>query len=222
MLDEGDFQHAYTGRPMLLWKEGTIDDFIRATPTLSSAAFTQYAADEKLGTFFNARNIERIAGIKVKLTTNLLDHLLLREELKTVTIFHHASFLKHHQSQNALFPAKFVEETLQTLAILFPTGNRAVERWYRQLDSLEELDFAVFKHGTPARHLSHYHYWRDRLSILKDAFDEARPSTLAQWWTDRRDGAQWYTLWLAIGFTIFFGLVQSIEGAIQVYKALQD
>ncbi|KAK0621877.1 hypothetical protein B0T17DRAFT_535299 [Bombardia bombarda] len=52
--------------------------------------------------------------------------------------------------------------------------------------------------------------------IRRSAPDDA---WLAQWWNDRRDGIQWYTLWVAIGFTVFFGLVQSIEGGMQVYKA---
>jgi len=58
--------------------------------------------------------------------------------------------------------------------------------------------------------------------ILKQVFDESRPSTLLQWWNDRRNGVQWYTFWVAILvllFTMFFGMVQSIEGALQVYKA---
>lgn len=56
--------------------------------------------------------------------------------------------------------------------------------------------------------------------VLRQALDEARPRTLAQWWHDRRNGVQWYTFWVAILVflvTIFFGLVQSLEGALQVW-----
>lgn len=38
----------------------------------------------------------------------------------------------------------------------------------------------------------------------------------------RRDGVQWYTFWTAIVvliLTVFLRLVQSVEGAIQVYEA---
>ncbi|RYP10746.1 hypothetical protein DL765_008014 [Monosporascus sp. GIB2] len=178
-------------------------------------------SNEKFGIVFNARNLERIAGFKVKLTTNLADHLLLRAEVKTVTVFHHATFLRRQQNYNSIFSPDFVDETLQTLALLFPAGDRDVEKWYRQLGEADELDLRVFKCGTADRRIGRYSFWHDRLMGLKDAFDEARPSTIAQWWNDRRDGVQWYTLWLAMGFTVFFGLVQSIEGAIQVYKVLQ-
>lgn len=64
--------------------------------------------------------------------------------------------------------------------------------------------------------------------ILKQAFDESGPRGLRQWWSDRRNSVQWYTFWVAVlvfAMTLFFGLVQSIEGALQVYlswKALRQ
>jgi hypothetical protein len=65
-------------------------------------------------------------------------------------------------------------------------------------------------------------FWHDRLVILKQVFDETRPSTLSQWWSDRCNGVQWYAFWVAIlvlALTIVFGFVQCVEGALQVYKA---
>jgi hypothetical protein len=70
--------------------------------------------------------------------------------------------------------------------------------------------------------MDNFRYWRERLCILKQVFDEAEPATLSQWWYDRRKGPQWYTFWVAVAvlvLTVFFGFVQSIEGALQVYKA---
>lgn len=74
------------------------------------------------------------------------------------------------------------------------------------------------------RQIEQFRFWRDKLVLLKQVFDEAEPRTLGQWWRDRRSGVQWYTFWVAIIIlilTIFFGLVQSIEGAIQVYASLK-
>ncbi|KAI0007014.1 hypothetical protein F4779DRAFT_619987 [Xylariaceae sp. FL0662B] len=206
MLDVGNFQNAYTGRARFVWESGTVDDFLRNIPIFSRNAPT-HGSGGKFNAVFNARGIERIAGIKVRLTTNISDHLLLREEMKTLTVFHHASFLKRQQ---------------KPLLCYFRKGNQAVQKWYHQLGDADDLDPKAIKCGSPERYIDNYTFWRDRLSILKDAFDEAQPSTLTQWWNDRREGVQWYTLWLAIGFTVFFGLIQSIEGAIQVYKALQS
>jgi hypothetical protein len=72
------------------------------------------------------------------------------------------------------------------------------------------------------RQIEKFCYWRDRLIVLKQVFDAAEPKTLSQWWNDRRKGVQWYTFWVAILvliFTLFFGFVQCVEGALQVYKA---
>lgn len=60
--------------------------------------------------------------------------------------------------------------------------------------------------------------------MLKQVFDEAHPRTLAQWWHDRRNGVQWYTFWVAVlvlVLTILFGLIQSIEGGLQVYASFR-
>ena len=34
--------------------------------------------------------------------------------------------------------------------------------------------------------------------MLKQAFDEAQPKTIRQWWYDSRNGVQWYTFWVAV------------------------
>lgn len=46
--------------------------------------------------------------------------------------------------------------------------------------------------------------------------------TLSQWWLDRRNSAQWYTFWVALLvllMTVSLGVVECIEGALQVSKA---
>ena len=64
-----------------------------------------------------------------------------------------------------------------------------------------------------------YQLWLDRSVRLKQLYDQTKLRKLRQWQNNRREGSQWYGLWAAVGFTVFFGLVQSIEGAVQVYKA---
>lgn len=71
------------------------------------------------------------------------------------------------------------------------------------------------------RQIETYRFWHDRLIVLKQAFDEARLVGLAQWWYDPRNGYQWYTFWVAVFvllLTVFFGTVQSVEGALPVWK----
>ena len=129
-------------------------------------------------------------------------------------------------SRNPIFPPELIRETLSTLALLFPENDSASRKWYRKQGEQGELDMSVLNCGSGSVYrmtrLEEYHYWYDRLLILKEEFDEARPTTLAQWWNDRRDGIQWYSLWVVMGLTLFFGLVQSIEGAIQVYQGMKS
>jgi hypothetical protein len=67
-----------------------------------------------------------------------------------------------------------------------------------------------------------FEFWRDELLILRDILEKPRRTSILQFWYDRRNKVQWYTFWIAVlilCLTVFFGLVQSIEGALQVYKA---
>jgi hypothetical protein len=128
--------------------------------------------------------------------------------------FNHACLLR-----NDIYPEGFINETLQTLTLLFPPGDKKTQRWYANKVEPEDFDHALVQCGVMQRRIGEYRYWRDRLVILKEAFDESQPSNFTQWWNDRRDGIQWYTLWVAIGLTLFFGLVQSVEGGLQLYKA---
>lgn len=118
-----------------------------------------------------------------------------------------------------------IDVALNTLAFLFPKWDSDTRIWYRYEASIQVLDTYMLEIGhldADKRRIENFVYWRNRLVALKQVFDEARPSTLQQWWNDRRNGIQWYTFWVAIlvlVLTLFFGLIQSIEGALQVYKA---
>ena len=93
------------------------------------------------------------------------------------------------------------------------------------------VDPEVVKCGTlraKGRRFEEFSFWHDRLVILKQAFDDARPRTLMQWWRDRRNGEKWCAFWIALLvfiLTVVFGIVQGVEGALQVYltyKSLQQ
>jgi hypothetical protein len=220
-----------TGRTKLQWTNGSPRSFL-----LNQFKHSELLHDisVKFEKTFTARNIEHIAGIGIYWTDNLADHLrMLDAEDKTVAIFHHASFLKYQASPvfppffPALYPTGLIEETLQTLALLFPQHDKETKTWLQSPSKKNSyrIDEQLLKCGRlrlDDRQKNNFHFWHDRLVILKQAYDESRPATLSQWWHDRRNTVQWYTFWVAIVvllLTIFFGLVQSIEGALQVYKA---
>ncbi|KAI0450626.1 hypothetical protein F5B21DRAFT_528830 [Xylaria acuta] len=155
----------------------------------------------QIGRIFTALNLRKIEGMRIEWTRNLADHLRLVDDDKTVSIFDCVAFLRFQRKvHRQMFPTNFIDETLRTLALLFPQNdNKTQERRFENLN-----------------------YWNNRLVILKQALDDSRPQTLSQRWFDRRNGVQWYTFWVAIIVflvTIFFGLIQSLEGALQVYLA---
>lgn len=58
--------------------------------------------------------------------------------------------------------------------------------------------------------------------MIQKAHDESEPKALPQWWNGRRKKVQWYTFWAAIlilVLTIVFGMIQSVNGIMQVYAA---
>lgn len=121
-------------------------------------------------------------------------------------------------------------ETLQTLALLLPEHDVQVKAWFRHQTRLREscnltLDPTARECGqltAAERQINNFKYWHERLLILKQVFDESEPTSVRQWWYDRRNRSQWYTFWVAalvLLITILFGLIQTIVGGLQVYLA---
>ncbi len=114
---------------------------------------------------------------------------------------------------------------IQTFCLLFPQFDGPSRKWFRAQQTRCRLDGKAEECGnlsTEERKIDNFVFWNDRIGILKQAFDEAEPSTIAQWWFDQRRRVQRYTFWLAalvLAPTIFSGAIQCIEGGLQVYKA---
>jgi len=94
MIDIGELRNAFSGRRRLIWIEGPLQAFVKDVFPDSIALGHDGI---KLGTSFTARNMNRVAGLRIELTTNLVDHLRLRHDDRTVSIFHHASFLRYQE-----------------------------------------------------------------------------------------------------------------------------
>ncbi|KAF2251726.1 hypothetical protein BU26DRAFT_242284 [Trematosphaeria pertusa] len=219
MIDFGHLHYGFSGRLRLNWTKGPLKDCLERhfceAPVLGHQGV-------KLQRVFNALNLQRIAGVDIIPTDNLADHLRLTDDDTKLYIFHHASVLKC-QSASSILPADLAEETLRTLALLFPQTDTPTRKWLRRVIPMLSLDPQLLLCGhlkTDDRQIENFTYWHDRLVVLKQVFDEATPQNMSQWWHDRRNGVQWYTFWVAItvlGLTLLFGLIQSVEGAMQVY-----
>ncbi|KAF4631367.1 hypothetical protein G7Y89_g6763 [Cudoniella acicularis] len=228
-----------SGETKIRWEVGPIARVINSYISPGVFGFGQLKREPvKLGRIFNARILERIASVKIRWTSNLADHLRMRDEDTVVEIFHNASFLKLHQhcqTQEQVLPSEFLDETLKTLALLMPEHDKDTEKWFKKHQAKVQkqgklpLDPLVRECGqlkAEQRNIESFNYWQERLAILKQVFDEAEPKNIKQWWHDRRKLVQWSTFWVAalvLILTIVFGLIQCIEGGLQVwlaYKAL--
>ncbi|OAL06617.1 hypothetical protein IQ06DRAFT_288493 [Phaeosphaeriaceae sp. SRC1lsM3a] len=172
---------------------------------------------------FTAFNLQRIADFRICWTDNFADHLRVVDDDRVVAIFHHASFL-HRQRGNTLFPAGLVDETILTLALVFPKHDKQGIKWLRGEHACGKIDGRL-KHCNSLRfedrNIENFQFWGSRLVALKQILDEPRSINLKQRWYDRRDGYAWYTFWIALCvlvLTVVFGTVQSITGIIQAIK----
>lgn len=226
MVHFGTFSYGFSGRKALQWEEGSLRQHVAhyfgAPPVLSHERV-------KLEKNLTAVNLDRIAGLEIIWTDNLIDHLRMSDDDTKVHIFHHAAFLECQQhSDKSLLPDGVAAETLQTLALLFPAADMETKKWFLKVAGPAQLDSRTIQCGrlrSDRRQIENFKFWRDRLVTLKQIFDEAQPKTLSQWWNDRRNGVQWYTFWVAVlvlVLTVLFGFIQSVEGALQVYASFKS
>jgi hypothetical protein len=221
MVNVGANRSTVTRGKKLRWEEGSAKELLAAYFNEPQVLSNNGIRFEKT---FTACNLERIAGIRIRWTNNLADHLrMVDDDDKMVAIFHHATFLERQTSH--IYPPSLIQETLRTLTLLFPSHDKPTRKWFASLSSSPPVDQQLIRLGSlrlDDRQIETYQFWHDRLIILKQAFDEARPVKMSQWWHDRRNGYQWYTFWVAVFvlfLTVFFGMIQSIEGGMQVWKA---
>ncbi|KAI0432398.1 hypothetical protein F5Y09DRAFT_329723 [Xylaria sp. FL1042] len=231
MLKVGIVKHQASPHHCLRWEKGNLQGFVRERFNNPPVLDCHHV---RLHKSFDAWSISTIGGLKVEFTDNLADHLLLVDDDTTVLLFHHASFLECQVK--TLYPDGLAEETLRTLALLFPQsefncsarGSNNKGEWLQKL-CLESSPFLIDSRvalcgNLPAedRQIERFRFWRDRLIILKQVYDDATPKTMQQWWHDRRNGERWFTFWVAVLvliITITLGLIQCVESTLQVYKA---
>lgn len=86
-----------TFQTAITWRNGTLSD------ALSGHFHHQLILTDqvKLERVFNAMNLERMAGVNIQWTPNLVDHLRFVEDGKkpVLNVFFHATFLKHNKNK---------------------------------------------------------------------------------------------------------------------------
>ncbi|MCJ1273765.1 hypothetical protein MMC21_001558 [Puttea exsequens] len=190
----------------------------------------KYESEEKvkLPQSFTAAHLEQIGGIEVIWTSNLADHLLLKDDDTKLMLFHQVSALSLYKAPPpSPVPKDLVDETIRTIALLIPPILGERNPWFLAQLRKHKIDAEAGlcdRLNSSERQIDKFHYWRDRLVLLKRTFDDAEPRTVSQlWWDDRRK-TQWFTFWVAVLVfvtTIFFGVVQSVAGIVQAWASVK-
>ena len=216
---------SFIGKAILLidlsgWSaDETLREFIARTVASHSTQKDQY----RISLAFNARAFEKVAGIKVLWTRDLLSHLEVGLNDSTLALFHNVKILQLYEQSSLrnIFPDSFLDETRRTLSLMLPVADKASVKWFHSKQRRLGLDMAAgeCRHlRATQRNIQDFDFWRDRLIIAREAFDLSQPRGLVQFWRDDRNKVQWWTFWVAI--TVFLlTLIGVVEGALQVYKA---
>ena len=232
MQSIGPYEGAISLEQPIPWSEGPLSSLIEWSQIIDSHRGPSYASDDyvKLPQSFTAAQLELTAGIEVRWTSNMADHLRLSEDDTRLSIFHHASILELHKlSPHETFPASLADETLRTIALLIPPVLGQPNSWFVAKTKAAGKRLVDASAGTchrlnsSDRHIENFAFWRERLILLKRTFDEAEPRTLKQLWHDDRKKTQWFTFWVAVlvlFLTIFFGIVQSAAGIVQAWASV--
>ncbi|KAL8669840.1 MAG: hypothetical protein Q9168_005592 [Polycauliona sp. 1 TL-2023] len=198
-------------------------------PNLLNATFPSPAFLDtvKLPQSFTASNLEKVGGIRVLWTNNLADHLLLRDDDTKIMLFHHVSALRllHYPSRMPM--QDLADETIRTIALLIPPTLGAASPWFKHQQQKHRLDSEAGtcdRLNSSERQIDKFHYWRERLVLLKRTYDDAEPKNLSQLWWDDRKKTQWFTFWVAVLvfiMTIFFGVIQSVASIVQAWASVK-
>ena len=183
----------------------------------------------KLPQSFTAAHLEQIGGIQVIWTSNLADHLLLKDDDTKLMLFHQVSILQlHMKSSSSLLPKVLVDETIRSISLLVPPVLGEPNPWFQQQRKKSLIDAQAGvcdRLNSSERQIEQFMYWRDRLVLLKRTFDDAEPRNISQLWWDDRKKTQWFTFWVAVLvfiMTVFFGVIQSVAGIVQAWASVQS
>jgi hypothetical protein len=212
----------------------------------SNSAPGYHTTKIRFSKLLTAYSLQRIGGFRISWTNNLADHLNFKNE-KIVYVFCQisalnrlvASDLQVNQVQSwmkklkadllisrDILPQDLLEETLRTIALLFPSADAKCNAWLRRHLKEGNIDpnLGSCFLEEDGRMVRHFTYWRDRLLLLEEALEQHEPENISQWWYDRRRKNQWYTFWVAVMvllLTLVFGIIQTVTGIMQAWASMR-
>jgi len=197
---------------------------------------------------FTAARLWKKRGIKVVPTYDLRDHLLYTEttgslEIKgTVRVYPLRRWLDIHKqgyicsifhgtsklifnSQKGLLSEVLVNETLDSLALLFPFWqSKKNEEYLTSIGFAEMIDCELHFESLDAKiSLDHFKVWRERLEKIYNLYTGP---PLTQWQKLREDKIGWFTFWGAavaiVVMTFIFGVLAITFAILAWSKAHAD
>lgn len=169
---------------------------------------------------FNIMNLRKICRTQVQWTQNLKDHLRFDHSTRTLYIYPHKVCLLNHLEWSNAFPKDFLLETIRTLDLLFPFGDRRTELWLEERNQPFHRTSSSYMQARASK-LEEFCYWRPQLLELYHIYQQP-PVSILQMWHDRRNPMQWYTFWLAALIAILslvFGSLGTYIGFKQIELA---
>jgi hypothetical protein len=169
---------------------------------------------------FTASALVDICGIRLSWTSNLMDHMQLDKRHRVLTVYEHKiCLLNHIKGIDSPFTLDLLQETLDTLNLLFPFGHGPTRELLRRENKL-----AMYGLGTCNRErrlaVGDYRAWRVRIMNLTEVFNEPPRN----WWqllNDRRDLREWATFWLG-PMVLVLTVVSIVTGTVSSVYAVKQ
>lgn len=127
-----------------------------------------------------------------------------------------------------IMSSDLIDETKRTLGLLIPSNDKKSKKWFSKKRKELCLDPKAGSYGplnAAERQMNNFTFWKDRLIILKQTYDDSEPRSASLLMYDDRKKVQWYTFWIAalvLLLTIVFGLIQSVSGIIQAWASIRS
>jgi len=90
MLEVGQLQNVFQSREPQTWKDQSLKDYLTGVFVPGRSDIVHVRLEES----FNIQSLQRLANLEIEWTNDLMSHLSLTNDDKTVLIFHHVSFLE--------------------------------------------------------------------------------------------------------------------------------
>jgi hypothetical protein len=167
-------------------------------------------------------NLKNLCGLHIRWTSNLQDHLRLTGQRghRTLSFYQHEICLNnHHREPDPIIPKPVLNEALRTFDILLPRGDAATDKLLKQ----SGVSICGAREPRWVSDLEEFKYWRNNMVQLLEIL-HGPPESLSQALLDRRNPAQWSSLWIAVFgaflLTIVFGILTTTYSIKQYQVAI--